>query len=382
MVKYTKATTSDLSELIDFINYVFSANSAPIDFKKHLPSLYADKYDLSHEHFIAKEDDKIKAAVLLHKTEQKVGNETLKIGGIGSVSVHPYSRGKGYMKKLMEMACEEIAKTCDLGTLSGQRQRYGYFDFDTAGIQASFTVNSTNINHCYKAVESNEIMLKTLCESDAELINDCYLLQQKQLFTGVREKERFFDIMRSWDYSLNAIFCGDELLGYVCGDGEYIGELVIENCENIKPIIKKLVEQSPNNKCDFVVNMFDELLLSTLFDVCENYNISCGDNNRYMLCNPRKVIKSYLSLKARTKPLNSGEIVLKIGGDKFVVRVSGETVSVEDSDKEPELSFAPKEALARLFSPMCYVSEKTNSLPFIANEWFALPLFIHPCDRC
>ena len=60
--------------------------------------------------------------------------ETLRVGCVGTVSVHLYSRGEGHMKILMAMMMDDArAKGCDLLMLGGARKRYNYFGFEQAG---------------------------------------------------------------------------------------------------------------------------------------------------------------------------------------------------------------------------------------------------------
>ena len=64
-----------------------------------------------------------------------VGVNRLNVAGISTVSVHPYSRGKGYMKALMTKALEGSRKAgVDMIVLSGLLQRYEHFDFAVCGI--------------------------------------------------------------------------------------------------------------------------------------------------------------------------------------------------------------------------------------------------------
>ncbi|MFR5072051.1 MAG: GNAT family N-acetyltransferase [Bianqueaceae bacterium] len=58
--------------------------------------------------YLAKDNGKIKAMVCVLPTEFKSGTQVLKAGLLGTVSVHPYARKRGYMKKLMEMAVADM----------------------------------------------------------------------------------------------------------------------------------------------------------------------------------------------------------------------------------------------------------------------------------
>ncbi|MBQ6646260.1 MAG: GNAT family N-acetyltransferase, partial [Clostridia bacterium] len=100
---YTNGAPGEMPEIIDFINYVFSQAHVPHDFKALLPKVYGDDAPLGVErfHFLAKQDGKIVGCVACRPTELIFGDQTLSCGFVGSVSVHPYHRGEGHMKRLM-----------------------------------------------------------------------------------------------------------------------------------------------------------------------------------------------------------------------------------------------------------------------------------------
>ncbi len=123
-VEYLKAEEKDYNELIDFINYVFSHSGGAVDFPTLLPKLYKTKNTMKN-HYIVKEDNKIKGVVGAFPDTLSIDDEHINIVGIGSVSTHPYSRGTGYMKKLMNLAIEDMKNdNIDISVLSGYKQRY------------------------------------------------------------------------------------------------------------------------------------------------------------------------------------------------------------------------------------------------------------------
>ena len=94
-------------------------------------------------------------------------DETLKCGMIGSVSVHPYARGEGHMKRLMAMAAEDAReRQYDLMILGGQRQRYNYFGFERAVYVIRHAVMQTNLRHCHGDAEMGSFAF-------SELTDDC-----------------------------------------------------------------------------------------------------------------------------------------------------------------------------------------------------------------
>ena len=76
------------------------------------------------EHFLARENGRIRGMVGLLPFNLRVLDETLKVGFIGTVSVHQYSRGMGHMKKSMAMSTQYAREhDIDFNMLGGQRQR-------------------------------------------------------------------------------------------------------------------------------------------------------------------------------------------------------------------------------------------------------------------
>ena len=104
MTDYRLARPQEEADVLDFINMVFSMHSQPHDFAALLPKVYAHP-GFARYHYVAVEDGHIRGTVaLLPLTLRVEENCALKAGYIGSVAVHPYSRGAGHMKALMRMA--------------------------------------------------------------------------------------------------------------------------------------------------------------------------------------------------------------------------------------------------------------------------------------
>ena len=131
---YGRGTAEMFDDYLDFINYVFGFNGDSSDFKKLLPKLYKYEYEPAVNSFVALEDGKFRAAVGAFDHDMSVCGTRIKTRGIGNVAVHPYFRGCGYMKKLMNMALDDmIEEGIDLSVLGGRRQRYHYFSYDKLG---------------------------------------------------------------------------------------------------------------------------------------------------------------------------------------------------------------------------------------------------------
>ena len=102
MGNYIKGTKEDMPELMDFANMVFSMSSGSIDFERLLPKAYTEDRNMLATHHLIKEEGHIKALIDVLSMQLRLGQENLKAGYIGTVSVHPKARGKKYMITLME----------------------------------------------------------------------------------------------------------------------------------------------------------------------------------------------------------------------------------------------------------------------------------------
>ena len=99
---YVRGTREDMCELMDFANMVFSMSSGSIDFEQLLPKAYSPERNMLAAHHLIKEEGRIKALIDVLPMTLQMGEESLKAGYIGTVSVHPKARGKRYMITLMD----------------------------------------------------------------------------------------------------------------------------------------------------------------------------------------------------------------------------------------------------------------------------------------
>ena len=151
-VTYTRGKPGELDEIRDFANMVFSMHTRPHDFARMLPKLYADGSATEGEHYLVREDGRLVAAVCAHPFTLACRDRTLPCAAIGSVSVHPYVRGKGYMRKLMTTAVADMAQNgIALSVLDGRRHRYAYFGYEPAGLRAEYTITPDNLRHMASA---------------------------------------------------------------------------------------------------------------------------------------------------------------------------------------------------------------------------------------
>ena len=245
---YELAGAADRREIIDFINMVFSVSHRPHDFKKILPKVYGDGAAWYNRtaHFIERNDGRITAVVAALPLELRVLDKRLKVGYVGSVSAHPYERGRGAMKALMVMAREyaESSGMCAL-MLGGQRQRYEYFGYRNAGLKRVYSVNKANVRHGLADISVEDVILRKVTEGDAELLDKIYELHGRQKVAVERPREALHFIMISWEYEILACEIGGAFTGYalVNNKDNHCSELVVADAASVRPFIKAIVKE-------------------------------------------------------------------------------------------------------------------------------------------
>lgn len=104
-------------------------------FEEYYPHIYRPTVELCASAFVVEREGQILSHVGLYPIETVVHGITLPIGGIGAVATLHAERGQGYMSRLLERVIDEMrARGYVLSWLGGDRQRYGSFGWERAGL--------------------------------------------------------------------------------------------------------------------------------------------------------------------------------------------------------------------------------------------------------
>ena len=369
-------------EYMDFINYVFGFNGNQSDFKKLLPKLYRPEYDPAGHSSVTTVDGKIKAAVGAFDHDLVVCGERLRVRGIGNVAVHPYERSHGYMKELMKLAVNDmIAEGVDMSALGGRRQRYRYFSFDKVGSKIGMSFNDDNIRHTFGKDFKPCFSFRKIKPEDADVLAAVKKLAESQKLYGVRETERYYDILVSWEYSAYAAFFKDEFAGYCLMKDSSVSEMLI--CDPFLPwtpeFIRDLFVFNGKGKLSVALPFHLSNYIEMIFDIAEYYDV--GPAKSFSIFNYKKVIGAFLRLRASCVSLPDGELTVNIEGiakeERLRISVKDGFPSVEDTDAEPDLELSHIEAMDLFFAP--YRPER-DRLPAPVRTWLPLPLFVYSAD--
>lgn len=381
-----KARPEEYEDIIDFINYVFSQNQCPHDFKKLLPKLYGDGRNYAEYHYLIEEAGRIKALVCAMPLEYGIHTEVLKACCIGMVSVHPYARGKGYMKQLMNYVLEDVkSQGFHYIFLGGQRQRYEYFGFEPSGMMAEFTVTATNVRHLLQGIDAKEVGIVPL--ENEEQLNQAYSLYQSQPVKALRSREDFYDILSSWQSTPYGIILKNEYAGTLVlrPDGA-VTELMLSSGDYYPYVLKALFSLTGKEEHKFPAAPFEEEKLDFLMQIAEYSNISTCES--YRILDWKSVLLTLLRLKAAGEPLAEGTLVLAVGQDKIKIEVKDNIVAVHMDKEEEDIFLTSLNATALLFSHRGILGlhrltaglseQKRNCV----KSWFPLPLTAMANDCC
>ncbi len=379
-IYYGRGPAEMFDDYMDFINYVFGFNGDSSDFKKLLPKLYKYEYEPAVSSYVAVEDGKLKSAIGAFDHDISVCGNLVKTRGIGNVAVHPYARGKGYMKKLMNMALDDMEKEgVALSVLGGRRQRYNFFSYDKLGQAVSMSFNSDNFRHTYGKDRKHTLSFKTLKAGDVETVYKIKELSESHPFYAMREVDKYFEIISSWHQKAYVAFENGEFVGYAVGKGSDINELLASEGQDIREFICALYDYLGASSMHVKLPIFLQDYINDLYCLCESYSVETAKS--FSVLNYKTVIEAFIKLKATYTDLPDGVLVLGINGrsrrENIRITVFGGNISVDYTDDEPAVELEHLEAMNLLFAPVCPLRE---SLPIHAKIWLPLPIYLYSSD--
>lgn len=334
-----KAGPQDYDDLIDFANMVFK-----LDFKPVHPRLYDGHPEQAQHHFMALENGRIKAVVGSIPMTLHVLDTTLTGYGIGTVSVHPYARGKGYMKALMKAAVEQArAAGAAFMCLGGQRQRYEYFGFSVSAIQQRFTVTPTNRRH-YKAVDTAAVRFVPLADAP-EYLADCRALHSSQPVW--MERADFAEMAHTWQASCEVICWQDRFAGYCIREEDTVTELLLGPDIDPLPVVLALVEHC-GREVTFLATYEQGRLLDALAKVAERTTVC--DSEMLQVLDFARFTEAFLRLKNQLVGLPDGRLVFEVSGQgRWALEVQRGAARLTPTQQPADWSLPQVEAQNRLF---------------------------------
>lgn len=366
IMEFRFATPADKQDLLDFINLIFSQTSRPHRFERLLPKAYAENVERSDIHAVAVCDGRIRGCVGVYPFTLTVAGEPLKVGYMGSVSVHPSARGQGVMKRLMSMQLQRARETgLDMLLLGGQRQRYEYYGFEPCGAAYHYEVTQANLRHCWSDLDVGGLSFEPLASADY-----AYELYGAQPVTGARTREGFIAACQSFGGQPWLIRRDGKEAGYLIASGEGRGltELVLEEEAFIPGVVKAWMEKNDRRDLSIRVAPHDEPLNRALAAFAEGYSIAADGAMNCL--NPSKVIGAYLRLKNRLSPLSDGVLRLGIrGAEAFEIAVEDGRVRIASPSGPLDAELDGLQATRLAFDYNRFGAPRVAC----PSDWFPLP---------
>ena len=379
-----RLSANDFEELIVFLDGAFEC---PLDhsFRQFLPLIYQPTDALMSCNLAIRRAGRIAAVVGVFPITWHFGDTVLRVAGVGGVSTDPELRGQGLMSRLMEHASECIREGgYHLSHLGGQRQRYNYYGWETAGVRASLTVNRANLRHT-GAGRAVTVQLEVLDADDLETVRALKCRHDSQISWCEYADEAFPRYLVNW--SVTAHVARDDsgkIIGYALVDkaGTTIVELVVDNADVACAVIRALIESE--GVPDTVAVNTDRLpacFVRALSAVAENS--TTGRSGNWQIYDWPAVTGAALAFRHAAQALPAGEVVLAIEGLDQAVRlqVSDHGTVSEYTDADADLRLPPMTATRLLFGPLAPAAVvPLEGKATVLQVWCPLPLSLSTQD--
>lgn len=382
---YRIAGPDDRENYIDFINYVFSHDHRPHDFKTLIPKEYRDGIPGNAVHFLAlNEKEQIRAVVAVLPFAMQAGQYTLSCGYIGSVSVHPYARGEGHMKKLMAMANTWMQdEQMDLAVLAGLRQRYQYYGYTKGGVLLSYHINADNIRHALREVNTDAFRLQTVTSPEDPSLAFMQELHARTPVHVQRDASQLYFILTGEYRELYAVFKKetDTLAGYlaVCPDGS-VSELLLSDMGDYTAVLKLWADTCKCRDLNLRVLPWERDAACILDTFAEDIAIESCDSIR--IFNWERTLPALLTMRQMASgSLTDGSFHICVDGKYVTTSVKNGviTCSMENNAESACVSCDSLHLQERIFSTGTLLHpQPVNDEP---RGWFPLPFAVPAPDH-
>lgn len=375
----------DFEHSLDFLDRAFfedDPDEADTHFLTMLPKLYKKEYNHCEKNHIVSLDGEWLAAVGLYVDEMDICGEKILCGGIGNVAVRKDCRGKGYMKDCMGLAKEKcLEDNVDFMILGGQRQRYGYFGFEPAGIKPEYHLNEINIRHTFGKDFVSPVTAHIVEVKDTEALDFIFELYNNAFRSRIiRKREMPYDIISSWHQHPFIFKENGKPIGYAiiseCND--YVTEIAAVDAKSFYDILPPLLKASGKDGIKIRIQPYLTAENQILTDICELSTVSnCKMIN---ILNWKRMVYALLKLKSTYKKLCDGEQSFLIHGNKkdelFTVKIKDNAVNIVDGGKD-YIELTHKEAMNLFFG---LFSDRRKELSPEISGWLPLEFMLFYAD--
>lgn len=384
-------------EILDFANMVFSMEHGGIDFAALIPKAYSEKRCKIPTHHMIKEENKIRALIdtypIVLRLDGKV-RTMLKAAYVGTVSVHPNSRGRGYMARLMKAVEEDaLRQGCALMILDGDRHRYQYHGFECAGIRCHFQIDMGNIIHCCSQIYDKAYMASPVysfeeLEEQSPCLDCLYALYQRRIVTA-RSREDFWLCLQSYRAFAYVILRGGKPAGYMnlSADGKNVSEIELEDIRELPRVLYDIMMGFELEQLGISVGMDETDKIEQLEKACGCCDIAMS--HQIKILNHEAVLEFLLNWKQEYSTLAINDYVLGVRNDQtgdtvnYQLSVTQDKISVSRTERAADTDLEALELVRLLTTGFCFVEQQKGWRSKIKNApsgWFPLPFYLPEAD--
>ena len=373
----------DNAALLAFLDEVFFAEEeGDTKFLELLPKIYKDQYRPAYNNFVAQQPDgAFRAAVGNFDNDMTVGGVDLKTCCIGNVAVGKNWRGKGYMIDLLNASIADMKERgVALSYLGGQRQRYGYFGYENAGVSYYFGFSKSSLRHALGGIESG-LTVEPLEPDDEEALRLIDEIYTKAPAISRRPAEAYFDILCSWHDVPYVIREDGRFVGYAVFNKEmnYVGEFGLTDAAYLPRFVAATLEAGDKDSVCFNVAPYETEKLAFFTKNASWMDVHHCES--VLVLDFQKVLTAYLRAAASYTTLCDGEMTVlihgKAGDETLKLSVKDNVPAVTPFDGTPEYELDCLAAVRAFFSN--YPADRA-AFPPAVRQWLPLPMFFSTRD--
>lgn len=371
----------DYDQHIAFLDAAFAKNSER-SFARILPALYQPTDPSMATQLVIQRDGQTAACVGLFPITWHLGARTLRIAGIGGVSVAQAFRGQGLMRQLMIHAAQRaIDDGYDLSYLGGQRQRYAYFGWESAGVLLDFHLTRDNIRHTLGDQQPCALTLRPFAADDEAAVAALH----RRSFSRC-DRPRLADTLGHWLHRpVVGVRADGAIAAYavLANEGQRVVELVAEDDAAGLAMCCALLS-GEHRALDIQHDAFPRPWPRRLAALAESQRIAPSGNWR--IFDWPATLGALLQACCDLTPMAEGRVVLEIDGQCYALRVEGGLADCQRCDGPAEVSGDGLAMTRLLFGPLRPslvrpVSQASAAAASLLEAWCPLPLSIPHQDH-
>ena len=390
MITLTRGTAAEFEEIIDFIDFVFSKNSAPHDFPKMYPNLYRPTDECMNALVNLREDGVIKSSVLVLPRTLSVNGTELKVYGIGNVATHPRARGRGFMSRIMNETTAELKATgAALGMLGGRRSRYNRFGYEVGGNAYQMDFAGSDVTEAWPDFKADVYTFRTVEADETELIDRLHAIYNAKPVHYCYDRDNYVLRFYNWNgnrpyavYDASGAPIGCLALSGISGDRARVCELVTADDAVFEDVLFAFAVQQ-NLRLNVKLAPWQFRFVQRMLRI--GAALSGGADAMWNVFDWPLVLKTLLSFKAGYVDLENGTMVIDIGeSGRWGVTVTDGKAAVEPAACPADLELSALDAIYTLtgLTPSALVSRRLpQRVQRLFASWFPLPLAHFDTER-